>query len=50
MALAKFNVMHMHLVDAESFPLKLDEEPQSNLFKGAYHSGFYYSAKDLEEL
>ena len=50
MAISKFNVMHLHLVDAESFPLKLDEAPQSDLFKGAYHSGFYYSNKDLEDL
>lgn len=48
--MAKFNVLHLHPVDAESFPIKFNKKPQSDLIKGSYHSAFYYSTEDLKDL
>ena len=50
LAIAKMNILHFHAVDAEQFPLKLDREPESDFFRGAYHPRFYYSVADIEGL
>lgn len=50
LAIAKMNLLHLHAVDAESFPVKFDNAPESDFFKGTYHPKFYYSTKDFTEL
>lgn len=44
----KFNVLHWHVVDAESFPLDTPSEP--SLIKGAYTPRMIYSMDTLSEL
>lgn len=50
MAITKFNVLHLHATDAESFPLRFNTTPESNLFKGAWAPYFYYNMTDLKDL
>ena len=50
MALAKFNVMHFHASDAESFPLAFDDIPAADLIKGAWADCLFYTMEDLREL
>ncbi len=45
MSFAKLNVLHWHLVDAESFPLVVPEAPQLAL--GAYSNASVYSPSDV---
>jgi len=44
----KFNVLHWHAVDAESFPLETPSEP--TMSRGAFSSDMTYSMTDLTEL
>lgn len=50
LAIAKMNILHFHAVDAEAFPVKLENAPESDLFKGAYNPKFYYSTQDFADL
>ena len=43
--MSKFNVLHLHLVDAQSFPF--DSPSSSNIVKGAYSSSATYSTDDI---
>lgn len=45
---SKFNVLHWHTVDAQSFPLSLPSVP--DLAQGAYTSTMTYSAQDLADI
>jgi hexosaminidase len=45
---SKFNVLHWHTVDAQSFPLALPSVP--DLAKGAYSEALTYSAEDLASI
>jgi hexosaminidase len=45
MAVTKFNVLHWHLVDAQSFPYDSPSNP--TLVKGAYAPSMRYSSADL---
>ncbi len=44
----KFNVLHWHTVDAESFPLNTPSEP--TMIEGAYNSKMVYTMADLSHL
>lgn len=46
MAIAKLNVFHWHLTDAESFPIKLPSAPEF-AEKGAWNSKATYDEKDV---
>lgn len=48
MAYAKFNVLHWHIVDEESFPLEIPSFPR--LWKGAYTSSERYTVDDALEI
>lgn len=49
MAAAKFNVLHWHLVDAESFPWKPDNYPE--MANGAYRDGkLFYTSQDIKTI
>ncbi|XP_041451824.1 chitooligosaccharidolytic beta-N-acetylglucosaminidase-like [Drosophila obscura] len=49
MAASKMNVLHWHVVDAESFPLEITRVPQLQLY-GAYSSSHTYSRKQVLQL
>jgi hexosaminidase len=44
----KFNKLHWHIVDAQSFPLDTPSMP--TMVKGAYSPSMTYSVTDLKEL
>ena len=44
----KFNKLHWHIVDSQSFPFNSPSEPE--LVKGAYTSQLVYSVEDLRVL
>ena len=44
----KFNVLHWHTVDAESFPLKTPSEP--TMIEGAYNAHMVYTMEELTYL
>lgn len=44
----KFNVLHWHMVDAQSFPVDTPSAP--NMIQGAYSSSHVYSMSDIELL
>ena len=46
--MSKFNVLHIHLVDAQSFPFNSISYP--NLVKGAYSQRFQYTTDDIEHI
>ena len=46
--MSKFNVLHWHAVDAQSFPLNLPSAPQ--MAKGAYSPALVYTADDLKTM
>ena len=46
--ISKFNVLHWHTVDAQSFPLSLPSAPE--LVKGAYTPGMIYTTTDLSTI
>jgi hexosaminidase len=46
--MSKFNTLHIHLVDAESFPFNSPSSPRA--IDGAYSPEFTYSKEDLNEL
>ena len=48
MTTAKFNVLHMHLVDSQAFPLVLPSVPK--LSEGAYSKQERYSLQDLTDV
>lgn len=43
------NVLHWHLVDAESFPIEIKSRPDLQA-KGAWYSKATYSQKQLSEI
>lgn len=45
---SKFNVLHWHIVDAQSFPLVLGSVPE--LAKGAYSPDLVYSMQNLQDM
>ncbi|KAG5000353.1 beta-hexosaminidase 2-like [Glycine soja] len=49
LSMNKLNVLHLHLTDAESFPLVLPSEP-ALAEKGAYAPHMVYSPKDVKKL
>lgn len=49
MAALKLNVLHWHILDSESFPIKSEKFPQLS-GKGAYSSMAVYSLDDLREI
>lgn len=49
MAYMKLNVLHWHLVDAESYPLSVPQYPKLS-GSGAWNSKSVYSAQDLESV
>lgn len=49
MAFNKLNRFHLHATDAQSWPIDIPSMPQLAT-KGAYGTGFTYSADDLEEI
>jgi hexosaminidase len=56
MALSKLNVLHLHLTDAQSFPVQLEDKPGLNLSQLAKLGSFgnnqdkVYSKQGLREL
>lgn len=46
--MGNFNVLHWHLVDAQSFPY--DSPSQSQLKKGAYTQSLIYSSADISDI
>lgn len=44
----KFNVLHWHVIDAESFPIDTPSEP--TMIKGAFSPSMVYSMADLTEI
>ncbi|XP_047331935.1 beta-hexosaminidase 3-like [Impatiens glandulifera] len=48
MAYAKLNVLHWHIVDAQSFPLEIPSYP--NLWKGAYSDSERYTIMDATDI
>jgi hexosaminidase len=44
----KFNVLHWHMVDAQSFPVDTPSAPQ--MIQGAYDSSLVYSMDDIKSL
>ena len=48
MALFKLNILHWHIVDDESFPLKLSSHPE--LAEGAYSQNQIYTVADLKDI
>jgi len=49
MAWNKFNLLHWHIVDAESFPFQVPKYPQLHL-SGAYHMNASYSLSELKDI
>ncbi|CAO1631360.1 unnamed protein product [Sympodiomycopsis kandeliae] len=50
MSLLKFNQFHWHIVDSQSFPLKLDGELSVLSERGAYSPPEVYDAKAIQEI
>ncbi|XP_057436360.1 beta-hexosaminidase 1 [Lotus japonicus] len=48
MSYAKFNVLHWHIIDEESFPLEIPTYP--NLWKGSYTKWERYTVEDAYEI
>jgi hexosaminidase len=46
--MSKFNVLHIHLVDAQSFPFNSMSSP--DISKGAYSKSATYSVKDIQAI
>ena len=46
--MSKFNVLHIHLVDAQSFPF--DSMSSPDIAKGAYSKSATYSVKDIQAI
>lgn len=44
--MSKFNVLHVHLVDAQSFPFNSVSSPE--IVKGAYSPNYQYSTDDIQ--
>ncbi len=49
MASNKFNRLHLHAVDAQSWPLDIPALPELAV-KGAYHRGLVWTSKDVQEV
>ncbi|KIW35341.1 uncharacterized protein PV07_02042 [Cladophialophora immunda] len=48
MALSKLNVLHWHMVDAQSWPIQIESYPQ--MTQGAYSSQMVYSQDDVRSI
>jgi hexosaminidase len=46
--MSKFNVLHVHLVDAQSFPF--DSMSSPDIANGAYSKSATYSVKDIQAI
>ena len=46
--MSKFNVLHIHLVDAQSFPFNSMSSP--DIVKGAFSKRLVYSVKDIQAI
>ena len=49
MAMNKYNVLHWHITDAQSFPLLFDAAPELALL-GAHHPNLKYDFKDVQSI
>jgi hexosaminidase len=49
MSYEKLNVLHIHLIDAESIPIDLKRYPQFGE-KGRWHANAHYTQEELKEL
>ncbi|KAF8455486.1 glycoside hydrolase superfamily [Terfezia claveryi] len=49
MAWNKFNKLHFHVTDSQSWPLEVPSMPELAL-KGAYYKGLHYSASDVQDI
>ena len=49
MELAKFNVLHLHATDAQSWPIEIVSMPELTE-RGAYAPHLYWSAQDLDDV
>ena len=49
LAYNKFNRLHLHITDSQSWPLEIPALPELAT-KGAYRTGYSYSPEDLEEI
>lgn len=47
MAISKFNVLHWHVVDDQSFPLEIEDLPELSR-KGAFRPDLVYTKDDVE--
>ena len=47
MSVTKLNILHLHLSDTASFPLEIDEIPET---KSASYTNKTYSRKDVQDL
>ena len=45
----KFNVLHWHITDAESFPFEMKSLPEITTY-GMYAPGQFYSQADIKEI
>jgi hexosaminidase len=50
MALVKMNVLHWHIVDDHSFPLKLEGESVKRLSEAAYNPSAVYTKEDIRKI
>ncbi|CAL6079954.1 Beta-N-acetylhexosaminidase [Hexamita inflata] len=50
LAIAKFNVLHLHVSDAESVPLQFKNAPQNKLKAAQWSPYHYYTIEDMVEL
>ncbi len=49
LSIEKMNVLHLHLTDAQSFPIIIDKYPEL-AYKGAYAPHLVYTKQDLKDL
>ncbi|TVY28963.1 Beta-hexosaminidase, partial [Lachnellula hyalina] len=45
----KFNILHLHMTDAQSWPIEIPSIPELAA-KGAYQTGLSYSPQDIEDI
>lgn len=49
MAWNKFNRLHFHITDSQSWPLEVPSMPDLAI-KGAYYKGLWYTTKDIQDI